>query len=133
MIPLRVGFFAMFLVLGAAGCWRGPKPIETLGKAIPEGSVVVHDEATWDAVAVRYLRDSRTEGNRMEVSMELVNRSDAPVRIQVSVDFLDVAGRSTETNEVWQRMDIAPGDSGVCTSTSISGKVEKYKVHVRAQ
>jgi len=122
------------LAFGLAACgWHDPKAANSLGNVDTGTRVMVMDKATWETVAVRQLRDKRTEGNRVEVSAELVNRSDATIKIKVSADFFDAAGHSTEANEIWQRMEIPAGASQVFTSTSVSGKVQEYRISIQAQ
>ena len=122
---------ALALLLTACG-WHGPAPIQALGELDPGEQVLVADKATWDAVAVRYLRSYKKDGEPMEVSMELVNRSEHPLKIKAMARFLDGSG-DTDGTEIWQRMEIKPGASAVFSSTSVSTKVIRYKVYIEAQ
>jgi len=120
--------------LGLAACgWRGPAPIQALGEVDPARKVLVADEATWNAIAIRYLREAQLADGTSEVSMEIVNQSASAVRIRVSASFFDAAGQPTESTELWQRLEIGPDSSKVFSSTSVSNKAVRYTVSIEAQ
>ena len=119
------------LLLLAACSWRGPQPARTGAQLAQIETVLVLDEAAWDQVQVEHHRAARNAAGRMEVSLELSNRSDRRAMIMVRTLFQEYDGSFSDGEPVWESLSIPAGGSVVYSCTSFTNRAALYTVEIK--
>lgn len=123
-------------VLGLAGCHSQSDdllPAQSTKYSI-EGTekFSVQERPMRVYVACTGLQEKVNAEGRLEVVVNIQNRENRPLKLEVRCVFKDARGFSTGDETAWQPMQLDEGDTEAVRYTSANGLAKKFTVVVRA-